>query len=102
MTAKSSQTFFLIAAAAIALLFLKLMFDMNRSMSEMTDHVGAISRDVSELQGDVHIMNESMQRMERSISGLGQAFGQGSQQLQQMNPAGMMQKMMPGGERRDH
>jgi DNA anti-recombination protein RmuC len=98
MSSKSTQTVIIAIAGIIALLFLKLMFDMNRSMSQMTDHVGAISRDVGELQGDVHSMNESMQRMEQSVHGLGQAFSQGSQQLQQMNPAGMMQKMIPGGE----
>ena len=100
MFSKTIQTLALLAAIVIALLFLKLIFDMNKSMSQMTDHVGSISRDVSELQADVHSMNESMQRMERSISGMGQAFSQGSQQFQQMNPAGMMQQMMPDGGQR--
>lgn len=97
MTSKPTQALLILAAGVIALLFLKLMFDMSNSMSEMTEHVGAISQDVSEMQDSVSKMNESMQRMEESIHGLGQIFSQGSQQLQQMNPAGMMQQILPDG-----
>jgi hypothetical protein len=42
-------------------------------------------------------MNQSVLRMEKSIAGMGQAFSQGSKQFQQMNPAGMMQQMLPDG-----
>jgi hypothetical protein len=45
-------------------------------------------------------MNESMLRMEKSIHGLGQAFSQGSKQFQQMNPAGMMQQVLPDSGQR--
>ena len=96
MTSKSLQAFILVCAGIIALLFLKLMFDMNRSMHEMTGYVGDISRDISVMQNSMQTMNQSMQRMEQSIHGLGQAFGQGSKQFQQMNPAGMMQLVLPG------
>jgi hypothetical protein len=40
-------------------------------------------------------MNDSLLRMEKSFHGLGQAFNQGSKQFQQMNPAGMMQQVLP-------
>ena len=69
-------------------------------MSEMTAYVGAISQDVSEMQNSIHTMNESIMRMEQSIHGLGQAFSQGSKQFQQMNPAGMMQQVLPGSGQR--
>lgn len=69
-------------------------------MNEMTTYVGAISQDVSEMQNSIHTMNESMMRMEQSIHGLGQAFSQGSKQFQQMNPAGMMQQVLPGSGQR--
>ena len=98
MTSKSLQALLFVCAGVIALLFLKLMFDMSRSMSEMTGHVGDISQDVSEMQNSMLTMNESMLRMEKSIHGLGQAFSQGSKQFQQMNPAGMMQQVLPGRE----
>ena len=100
MTSKSLQALLFVCAGVIALLFVKLMFDMSRSMSEMTGHVGAISQDVSEMQNSMHTMNESMLRMEKSIHGLGQAFSQGSKQFQQMNPAGMMQQVLPDKEQR--
>ena len=98
MTSKSLQALLFVCAGVIALLFLKLMFDMSRSMSEMTGHVGDISQDVSEMQNSMLTMNESMLRMEKSIHGLGQAFSQGSKQFQQMNPAGMMRQVLPGRE----
>ena len=100
MASKSLQALFFVCAGVIALLFVKLMFDMSRSMSEMTGYVGAISQDVSEMQNSMDIMNESMLRMEKSIHGLGQAFSQGSKQFQQMNPAGMMQQVLPDRDQR--
>jgi methyl-accepting chemotaxis protein len=100
MTGKSSQALLFLCAGVIALLFVKLMFDMSRSMSEMTGYVGAISQDVSEMQNNMHTMNESMLRMEKSIHDLGQTFSQGSKQFQQMNPAGMMQQVLPDSGKR--
>ena len=100
MASKLLQALLLVCAGVIALLFVKLMFDMSRSMSEMTGYVGAISQDVSEMQNSMQTMNESMLRMEKSIHGLGQAFSQGSKQFQQMNPAGMMQQVLPDRDQR--
>jgi len=100
MASKSLQALVFVCAGVITLLFVKLMFDMSKSMSEMTGHVGAISLDISEMQNSMHTMNESMLRMEKSIHGLGQAFGQGSKQFQQMNPAGMMQQVLPDSGQR--
>ena len=69
-------------------------------MSEMTGYVGAMSEDVREMQNSMRTMNDSILRMEKSIHGLGQAFGQGSKQFQQMNPAGMMQQVLPDSGQR--
>jgi hypothetical protein len=100
MASKSLQALLFVCAGVIALLFVKLMFDMSRSMSEMTGYVGSISQDVSEMQNNMHTMNESILRMEKSIHGLGQTFSQGSKQFQQMNPAGMMQQVLPDSGKR--
>jgi hypothetical protein len=97
MTSKLLQTLLFAGAGVIALLFLKLMFDMSRSMSEMTAYVGAMSQDVREMQNSMRTMNDSMLRMEQSVHALGQAFSQGTKQFQQMNPAGMMQQVLPRG-----
>lgn len=100
MTSKLLQTLFYAGAGIIAMLFVKLMFDMSRSMSEMTGYVGALSEDVREMQNSMRTMNDSLLRMEKSVHGLGQAFNQGSKQFQQMNPAGMMQQVLPDGGQR--
>jgi methyl-accepting chemotaxis protein len=100
MANKSLQMLLFAGAAIIALLFVKLMFDMSRSMSEMTGYVGAMSQDVREMQKSMHTMNDSLQRMEKSIHGLGRVFNQGSEQFQQMNPSGVMQQMWPGSGQR--
>ena len=95
MTEKPLQTLLILGAVVFALLFAKLMFDMSSSMSEMTGYVGAMSEDVREMQNSMRTMNDSMLRMEQSNHGLGQTFNQGSKQFQQMNPAGMMQQVLP-------
>ena len=95
MTRKLLQTLLYAGAGVIAILFVKLMFDMSRSMSEMTGYVGTMSQDVREMQNSMRTMNDTMLRMEESIHSLGQAFNQGSEQFQQMNPAGMMQQVLP-------
>ncbi|MGB5309130.1 MAG: hypothetical protein WBN45_09525 [Arenicellales bacterium] len=100
MVSKSLQALLFAGAGVIALLFVKLMFDMSRSMSEMTGYVGAMSQDVREMQNTMRTMNDSILRMEKSIYSLGQAFNQGSKQFQQMNPAGMMQQVLPGSGQR--
>jgi len=101
MASKLLQALLYLCAGVIAILFVKLMFDMSSSMSEMTDYVGAISQDIGEMQNSMHTMNESMLRMEKSIHGLGEAFNQGSKQFQQMNPAGMMQQVLPDSSQRN-
>ena len=95
MSSKSIQAVLLVSAGAIALVFVKLMYDMSRSMSEMTAYVSTISQDINQMQQDMHVMNESMLRMEASMRGMGQAFSRGSEQFQQMSPGGMMQQVFP-------
>lgn len=100
MTMKLLQTALFACAAIIMLFFLKLMYEMNSSVREMSVHMGAMSSDVREMNGSMQAINDSMLRMERSIEGMGQAFGQGSEQFKQWNPAGMMQQVLPGGNQR--
>ena len=100
MTSKSLQMLLFAGAGVIALVFVMLMFNISRSMSEMTAYVGTMSEDVGEMQTSMSTMNETMVRMEESIHSLGQAFAQGTRQFQQMNPAGMMQQVLPDGGQR--
>jgi hypothetical protein len=100
MSDKSIQAVLIVGACAIALVFVKLMFDMSRSMGEMTAYISTISQDVSHMQQDMRALNESMLRMEKSLHGIGQAFSQGSEQFRQMSPGGMMQQVFPDGGQR--
>ena len=95
MASKQLQALLFACAGIIALLFVVMMFDMNRSMKEMTGYVGAISQDVGKMQNSIHTMEDSLLRMERSLYGMGQAFSQGSKHFQQMNPTEMMHQMLP-------
>ena len=101
MGVKLIRAVLIVAAGAIALVFVKLMFDMSRSMGEMTAYISTISQDVSQMQQDMHAMNESMVRMEKSLHGMGQAFSQGSEQFQQISPGGMMQQVFPDRDPRN-
>ena len=107
MIPKAAQTIAVVGALAVGFLFVKLMYDMTGAMDEMTGHVGAISRDVAEMRasmqqmtGNMGRMSESVDRMEISMRGMGRAFQQGSDQLQQWNPNEMMKQMVPGQQPR--
>ncbi|MBG7602219.1 MAG: hypothetical protein IZT60_06710 [Gammaproteobacteria bacterium] len=106
MNAKSGQVVVIIGAAVAALIFVKLMYDMSTSMTEMTGHVGTLSRDVTAMNAsidqmalNVANMNQSIQQIEGSMRGMGQAITRGSDQFQQWNPADMMKQVIPDGSR---
>lgn len=100
VTNKPIQAILFVGATIIALLFLKLMFDISRSMHEMTGYMETMSQDVRDMNVSMRSMNDSMMRMEKSIDGMGQAFSQGGEQFKQWNPAGMMQQVLPGSNQR--
>ena len=100
MTNRPLLTVLFVGTTIVALLLVKLMFDMSRSITEMTSYMGTMSQDVREMNGSMRIMKDSLLRMEKSIDGMGQAFGQGGEQLKQWNPAGMMQQVFPGNDQR--
>ncbi|MEN8177885.1 MAG: hypothetical protein ABFS39_04630 [Pseudomonadota bacterium] len=95
---KSGQTIMLICAGIVALVFVKLMYDMSTNMVRMTDHVGSLAKDVSAMNvsmngiaEDMAQMRESMQRMDANIQEMGNAVKQGGKVFQQWDPARMMQ-----------
>ena len=100
MSGKLIQTVLFVSAIAITLAFVKLMYDMSRSMTEMTTYISTMSQDINQMQQDMHAMNEAMLRIDNSIRGMGQAFSRGSEQLQRMSPGGMMQQVFPEREHR--
>jgi methyl-accepting chemotaxis protein len=89
----------LICAGIIVLVCVKFMYDMGANMARMTDHVGSLARDVSEMKSsmdgmaeDMAKMSESMQRIDVNIHGMGNAVQQGGKVFQQWDPARMMQQ----------
>ena len=106
MNSKAVTAIVLLGAALAFGFMLKLMHDMSGSMNRMTGHMETLSRDVasmnhtmSEMNAATAHMSESMDRMEKSVKGMGEAFGQGSKQMQQWNPGQMMQNVMPNSRR---
>jgi hypothetical protein len=97
MNGRVAQVIVLLGAAGLALVLVKLMYDMNVNMARMTDYVGVLSRDVAamrtnmeQMSGDMTKMRESMQRMDANIQGMGSTVKQGGKLFQQWNPTEMM------------
>jgi methyl-accepting chemotaxis protein len=97
MFSKLGQTLVFLGALIIALLFVKLMYDMSANMTQMTAHVGSLSQDVSDMRASVQRMSddmakmrESVQRMDANIQNMGSAVEQGGKMFQQWNPAEIM------------
>jgi len=97
MNSRVAQVLVLLGAACVALVLVKLMYDMNVNMARMTDYVGVLSRDVAamrtnmeQMSGDMTKMRESMQRMDANIQSMGGAVKQGGKLFQQWNPKEMM------------
>ena len=86
---KSLMTLAAILGMAAFLFLIKLMYDMTLEMNRMTDQVTQMAGHMQTLVTDVHEMRGSVDRMAMVLQ-------QGGQQMQQMNPAGMMQGIMPG------
>ena len=90
MNSKSGSIILLLAAGIIALVFVKLMYDMNSNMAKMTDYVGSLSRDVSTMRSSMEEMSTSMKSIDKNIHAMGGAVEQGSQTFKQWNPTQMM------------
>ncbi len=80
----------LLAGGIIALVFMKLMYDMTTNMARMTDYVGSLSEDVSAMRTSMETMSVSMQRMDRNIQAMGGAVKKGSETFKQWDPTQMM------------
>lgn len=82
---------------AIILALIWSMLQMQQHMQTMVVHIGTLSEDVGQMRRSVEgmstqmqKMSTSMQNMEGHIAAIGTPLDQGSQQLQQWNPANMI------------
>ena len=94
---KSVQLLILLGAGIIALVFVKLMYDMSTNMARMTEHVGVLAKDVTAMQVSVADMSANMQQMglymqsiDANIKGMGSAVEQGGKVFKQWDPTQMM------------
>lgn len=99
MANKTVQTLILVGAGFIALMFVKLMYDMSRNMAKMTDYVGTLATEVSSMRdsmevmsGDMSKMRASMESMDANIQGMGNAVRQGGKVFEQWDPTRIMRQ----------
>ena len=103
-------------AGAAFLYTVKLMHDMTGHMGAMSSHItsmaedmrsmrtdmGSLARDVSDMANQVRTlpaMAEDLRRMREGMEQLSGVMGGGGKQLEQMNPMGVIQQMIPGTRR---
>jgi hypothetical protein len=105
----------LLAASAFGFL-LKLMYDMSQSMSYMTHDIASMAVDIRGMGEDIHrmgqditglaeqvngirgsvdVMASDMRGMRVSVDRMAGVIQTGSKQIQEMNPMGVMEQMVP-------
>ncbi len=89
---KAVNAIVLAGAALVALVFVKLMYDMSANMARMTDHVGAMSRDVAAMKLSMDTMSNNMAQMRESMQRMGGAVEQGGKVFQQWDPTKMLRQ----------
>ena len=81
--------YMLAAVAGVSFLFLvKMMYDMNLHMEQMTIQITSMATNMQQMANDVHGMREGVDRMSMAIQ-------RGGQQMEKMNPMDMMRGPIP-------
>ena len=102
----------LLVAAAFAFL-LKLMYDMSQSMGRMTEDITSMAVDMHRMGGDISGLSEQvaairvgvdamasdMQGMRASVDRMSAVIDSGGKQIEQINPMGAMQRVVPASVR---
>ena len=103
----------LFAAAAFGYL-LKLMHDMAQSMQYMTRDIASMASDMHQMRndlsqltqqvggmrGDVNAMAHDVRGMRHGVERMAGVIQTGGKQLEQINPMGVIQQIIPGGQGR--
>ena len=106
-----------IIGAAAFLGMLKLMHDMTGHMARMTDQVAAMSTDMGRMRGQMDqlvaevtgirasvsrmdALSEDVHGMRLSIDALAGVVQSSGEQIQRINPMGIMNQMTPPAQRR--
>lgn len=99
-----------LAVAAFGFL-LKLMDDMSRSMAHMTQDISSMAADMHRMGGDitalseqvagiragVDVMGADVRGMRSSVDRMSAVIQTGGKQIEQINPMGVIQQMIPPG-----
>jgi hypothetical protein len=100
----------LLAAAALGFL-LKLMYDMSQSMGRMTQDIASMAADMHRMGTDitalseqivgiregVEVMATDVRGMRGSVDRMSAVIQSGGKQIEQINPMGVIQQMVPPG-----
>ena len=103
-------------AGAAFLYMVKLMHDMTGHMGAMSTHVSSMAEDMGTMRGDrgalartvsdmatqvrtLPAMAGDLRRMRQGMEQLSGVMGGGGKPLEQMNPMGVIQQMIPGTRR---
>jgi len=100
----------LLAAAAFAFL-LKLMHDMSQSVGRMTEDIAGMAADMHRMGGDIGALSgqvagirvgvdgmvSDVRGMRASVDRMSAVIQSGGKQIEQINPMGVMQQLMPSG-----
>ena len=103
----------LLAAAALGFL-LKLMYDMSQSLAHMTQDIASMAEDMHRMGADITALSEQVAGIRTGVDGMatdvrGMRVGMdrmsaviqsGGKQIEQINPMGIMQQMLPPGSGR--
>ena len=100
----------LLAAAALGFL-LKLMYDRSQSMGRMTQDIAsmaavmhrmgtditALSEEIVGIREGVEVMAADVRGMRGSVDRMSAVIQSGGKQIEQINPMGVIQQMIPPG-----
>ena len=105
-----------LVAGAAFLFMVKLMHDMTGHMGAMSSDISSMADDMRAMRGDLGAMArtvsdmanqvrtlpamaQDLRRMREGMEQLSGVMGGGGKQLEQMNPMGVIQQMIPGTRR---
>jgi len=102
-----------LAAAAFGSL-LKLMYDMAQSMAHMTQDIASMATDMRRMGADITALSEQVagirtgvdvmatdvRGMRVGVDRMSAVIQSGGKQIEQINPMGIMQQMLPPGSGR--
>jgi hypothetical protein len=70
---------------------------MGEDMHRMGQDISGLTEQVNGIRGSVDVMASDMRGMRTSVDRMSGIISAGGKQIQEMNPMGVMQQLMPPG-----